>query len=310
MPPVHLNSSLITFRSPSFTESTIPLHSSSYIQFVSDLELKPMATLEVKLIQAHALTNKDLIGKSDPFGKLYIGPERSKTQTSKIIDNDLNPIWNEHFEFVVEDTSTQHLTVEIYDDDGLQAAELIGCAQVKLNELEPGKVKDEWLTLVENLETPKEDENQGKVRVELLYCPNGVKQMFLKDDGENGDVVDKKKRLVIRGVLSVTVISAEDLPPADLSGKADPFVVVNQNLNPSWNETFDFVVEDGLRDMLIANIWDHDTFGKDYMGKCILTLTRVLLEGEYEDSFQVESPKSGKLNLNLKWSAQPIQRKS
>ncbi|KAL4571441.1 hypothetical protein LXL04_018200 [Taraxacum kok-saghyz] len=292
----------------------------------SDLELKPMATLEVKLIQGHALTNKDLIGKSDPYAKMYLGPERGKTQSSKIIDNDLNPIWNEHFEFVVEDTSTQHLTVEIYDDDGLQASELIGCAQVKLDELEPGVVKDVWLKLVENLETPKEDEDQGHVRLELLYCPNGVREMFLKEDpgGENGDVLDKKKRIVIRGVLSVTVMSAEDLPPADLSGKADPFVVltmkktltkhktsvVYQNLNPTWNETFDFVVEDGIRDMLIANIWDHDTFGKDFMGRSIVTLTRVLLEGEYEGSFQIESPKSGKLNLNLKWSAQPVHRKS
>ncbi|KAL7590410.1 hypothetical protein Lser_V15G37952 [Lactuca serriola] len=282
-----------------------------------------MATLEVKLIQAHALTNKDLIGKSDPYAKMYIGPERGKTQSSKVIDNDLNPIWNEHFEFVVEDTSTQHLAVEIYDDDGLQASEVIGYAKVKLSELEPGQVKDVWLKLVENLEDPKENEDQGMVRLELLYCPNGVRALFLKD-GEHSEVVEKKKRLLIRGVLSVTVISAEDLPPADLSGKADPFVVltmrktltkhkttvVYQNLNPSWGETFDFVVEDGLRDMLIANIWDHDTFGKDFMGRCILTLTRVLLEGEYKDSFQVENAKSGKLELNLKWSAQPINRKS
>ena len=37
--------------------------------------------------------------------------------------------------------------------------------------------------------------------------------------------VTQKKRVVIaRGVLSVTVISAEDLPPADLMGKANPFV--------------------------------------------------------------------------------------
>lgn len=38
--------------------------------------------------------------------------------------------------------------------------------------------------------------------------------------------------------------------------------VVNENLNPIWNQTFDFVVEDGLHDMLILEVWDHDTFGK------------------------------------------------
>lgn len=40
------------------------------------------------------------------------------------------------------------------------------------------------------------------------------------------------------------------------------FQVVNESLNPIWNQTFDFVVEDGLHDMLIAEVWDHDTFGK------------------------------------------------
>jgi len=40
------------------------------------------------------------------------------------------------------------------------------------------------------------------------------------------------------------------------------FQVVNETLNPVWNQTFDFVVEDGLHDMLIVELWDHDTFGK------------------------------------------------
>lgn len=249
----------------------------------------------MKLIQAQGLINKDLIGKSDPFAKLYIRPLHSRMKTSKVIDNDLNPVWNEHFEFIVEDTSTQHLTIKIYDDDGLQASELLGCAQVKLSELEAGKVKDVWLKLVTDLDVHRDNKDRGKVHLEILYCPYGLENGFinpfsssfamtslekvLKDGSgvENGDLANNKKRTVIvRGVLSVTVISAEDLPPADLMGKADPFVVltmkktgtknktrvVNENLNPIWNQTFDFVVEDGLHDMLIAEVWDHDTFGK------------------------------------------------
>jgi len=37
---------------------------------------------------------------------------------------------------------------------------------------------------------------------------------------------------------------------------------VNNSLNPVWNQTFDFVVEDGLHDMLLVEVYDHDTFGK------------------------------------------------
>ncbi|XP_057968934.1 synaptotagmin-5-like [Malania oleifera] len=305
----------------------------------SDLELKPVGTLEVKLVQAKELTNKDIIGKSDPFAVLYIRPLRDRMKTSKTINNQLNPVWNEHFEFIVEDLSTQHLVVKIYDDEGLQAAELIGCAQIRLSELEPGKVKDVWLKLVKDLEVQRDNKNRGQVHLELLYCPFGMDNGFVNPfvssfssmtslekviksevDGTEG----KRREVIVRGVLSVTVISAEDLPVMDLMGKADPYVtltmkksetrnktrVVNECLNPVWNQTFDFVVEDGLHEMLILEVWDHDTFGKDHMGRCILTLTRVILEGEYKDSFQLDGAKSGKLNLRLKWMPQPIYRDS
>ncbi|KAL6974091.1 Synaptotagmin-5 [Sarracenia purpurea var. burkii] len=313
----------------------------------SDLELKPVGVLEVKLVQAKELTNKDIIGKSDPFSVLYIRPLRDRMKTSKTINNELNPLWNEHFEFIVEDASTQQLVVKVYDDEGLQAAEFIGCAQIPLKELEPGKVKDVWLKLVKDLEVQRDNKNRGQVHLELLYCPYGTENELTnpfassfsmttlekvlkngvegKEAAENG--TDKKLRrreVIVRGVLSVTAISAEDLAPADLMGKADPYVVltmkktetknktrvVNDSLNPVWNQTFDFVVEDGLHDMLIVEVWDHDTFGKDYMGRCILTLTRVILEGQYEDSFQLDGTKSGKLNLRLKWSPRPIYRDS
>ncbi|KAL0812559.1 hypothetical protein Bca101_069002 [Brassica carinata] len=306
----------------------------------SDLELKPVGMLEVKLVQAKNLTNKDLVGKSDPFAKMFIRPLREKTQRSKTINNDLNPIWNEHFEFVVEDASTQHLVVRVYDDEGVQASELLGCAQIRICELEPGKVKDVWLKLVKDLEIQRDNKNRGEVHLELLYVPfgagNGVNpftsssmtslEKVLKND--TADEVNassrKRKDVIVRGVLSVTVISAEEIPIQDLMGKADPFVVlsmkksgaksktrvVNDSLNPVWNQTFDFVVEDGLHDMLVLEVWDHDTFGKDYIGRCILTLTRVIMEEEYTDWFELDESKAGKLQLHLKWLAQSIYRDS
>ncbi|KAL6646514.1 hypothetical protein ACP70R_018122 [Stipagrostis hirtigluma subsp. patula] len=282
----------------------------------SDLELRPVGLLEVKLVEARDLKNKDLVGKSDPFAVLYIRPLREKTKRSKTINNDLNPIWNEHYEFVVEDISTQHLTVKIYDDEGLQPSEIIGCARVDLADLQPGKVKDLWLDLVKDLEIQRDTKPRGQVHLELLYYPydrhEGDSNPFagqiqltslekvLKTE-PNGYDVNQRKNVIMRGVLSVTVISGEDLPPMDIG-------VVTDTLNPIWNQTFDFVVEDALHDLLMVEVWDHDTFGKDYVGRCILTLTRVLLEGEFQDTFVLQGAKSGKLNLHLKWTAQPIYR--
>ncbi|KAL4180153.1 hypothetical protein AMTRI_Chr13g123800 [Amborella trichopoda] len=316
----------------------------------SDLEMKPVGILEVKLVQAKDLTNKDIIGKSDPFAIVYVRPLRDRTKTSKTINNELHPIWNEHYEFIVEDVSTQYVTVKIYDDEGLQPPELIGCAQFPLKDLQPGKVKDVWLKLVKDLEVQRDTKYRGQVHLELLYIPfgmaNGFTNPFAKamfsmtslekamksgtDGNENTDLekkatsLQRKRDVIVRGVLSVTVIGAEDLPQMDLMGKADPYVVlhmkkadikyktrvVNETLNPGWNQTFDFVVEDGLHDMLLLVVYDHDTFGKDFIGRCILTLTRVIIEVEYEDSFPLEGAKSGCLNLRLKWTPQPIYRDS
>ncbi|CAI9100874.1 OLC1v1038061C2 [Oldenlandia corymbosa var. corymbosa] len=224
----------------------------------SDLELKAVGTLEVKLVQAKELTNKDLIGKSDPFAELYVRPIRSRMKKSRTINNQLNPVWNEHFEFIIEDASTQHLVVKIYDEEGVQSAELIGCAQIYLKDLEPGKVKDVWLKLVKDLEIQRDNKNRGQVHLELLYCPYGMKNGFtnpfaktvsmtslekvLKSGGEgeiteNGGEAKRKKDVIIRGVLSVTVISADDLAPADLMGKADPYVVLTMKKTETKNKT-------------------------------------------------------------------------
>lgn len=64
---------------------------------------------------------------------------------------------------MVEDTSTQRLTVKIYDDEGLQASELIGCARVDLSDLQPGKVKEVWLDLVKDLEIQRDKKRRGQV---------------------------------------------------------------------------------------------------------------------------------------------------
>lgn len=100
-------------------------------------------------------------------------------------NNDLNPVWNEHFQFVVEDPLTQNLVVKIYDDEGLQSSELIGCGRVSLNELELCKVKNVWLDLVKDLELQRDQKYRGQVRtissfsfmdlMPVLFCFNQVK---------------------------------------------------------------------------------------------------------------------------------------
>ncbi|KAL8130007.1 hypothetical protein V2J09_019162 [Rumex salicifolius] len=309
----------------------------------SNLELKPTGILEVKLVEAKELSNKDLIGKSDPYAVLFVRPLRTRTKKSKTINNELNPIWNESFEFVVEDPSTQHLTVRVFDDEGLQPAEHIGSAQLLLKDLEPGKVKIVWLKLVKDLEFQRDAKNRGQVHLELFYCPFGMSNELVKDytpdlhltglekalneENDGMDAADierqyaqRKRHIIIRGVLSVTVISAEDLPAMDFMGKSDPYVVLtlkksgtvfntrvlNETLNPVWNQTFDFLVEDGLHELLMLELYDHDTIGKNFIGRCSMTLTRVLLEGEFLDTFPLDKTDSGKAQVS--YARSPLRK--
>lgn len=59
---------------------------------------------KVHLIEAKNLINVDSIGLSDPFCELRIVDE---VHVSKVVENNLNPKFDEQFEFLVDDTTTQ-----------------------------------------------------------------------------------------------------------------------------------------------------------------------------------------------------------
>lgn len=65
------------------------------------------------IASARDLKNKDTLGKSDPYFKLYCGA--SYVYKSEVIDNNLNPIWKEAAFFPPPNTSS--LTLKIFDDD-------------------------------------------------------------------------------------------------------------------------------------------------------------------------------------------------
>ena len=53
----------------------------------------------------------EMIGKSDPYVVVHIRP-LFKLKT-KVIENNLNPIWDQTFEMIAEDKETQSLILEV-----------------------------------------------------------------------------------------------------------------------------------------------------------------------------------------------------
>ncbi|KAK4411327.1 Synaptotagmin-5 [Sesamum angolense] len=98
----------------------------------SELELKPVGKLTVTVIRAKDLKNMELIGKSDPYVVVHIRP-LFKVKT-KVIDNNLNPVWNQTFDLIAEDKETQSLILEVFDQDIGQDKRL-GIAKLPLIEV-------------------------------------------------------------------------------------------------------------------------------------------------------------------------------
>lgn len=78
----------------------------------SELELKPQGKVAVTIVKANNLKNMEMIGKSDPYAVVHIKP-LFKVKTN-VVDNNLNPVWNQTFELIAEDKETQSLIFEVY----------------------------------------------------------------------------------------------------------------------------------------------------------------------------------------------------
>ncbi|MCO5588468.1 hypothetical protein L7F22_042424 [Adiantum nelumboides] len=86
-------------------------------------------------------------------------------------NNNLRPIWNETFKFEVEDLPTQSLFIKVLDDDGVQEAELLGCARFELKNLQPGQLRDLWIPLSKDFQFGPKSSNKyrGEIHLELCY---------------------------------------------------------------------------------------------------------------------------------------------
>lgn len=69
----------------------------------------------MKLIKAMNLKKKDLLGASDPYVKLKLTEDKLPSKKSTVKHKNLNPEWNEEYNFVVKDPQSQALEFIVYD---------------------------------------------------------------------------------------------------------------------------------------------------------------------------------------------------
>ncbi|GAB4838900.1 hypothetical protein Ancab_028434 [Ancistrocladus abbreviatus] len=132
----------------------------------SDLELKPQGKLIVIVVKASDLKSMEIIRKSNPYVVLHVRA-LFKVKT-KVVDDNLNPVWNETFELIAEDKETQSLIIEVFDEDIRQDKKL-GITKLPLVDLEEEKEKVIELRLFPSLDVTKVKDKKDRGTITMKY---------------------------------------------------------------------------------------------------------------------------------------------
>jgi len=120
--------------------------------------------LKVTIVEARNLPAADANGKSDPYVQLLRthGLDHAAVKT-KVVKKNLNPVWNETFEFSTS-YKLHNLKFKVFDHDTFSADELLGNLKVPMDLLRDGKLHDEWFPLLSKNLTPA-----GELHLKIQY---------------------------------------------------------------------------------------------------------------------------------------------
>ncbi|XP_052329582.1 extended synaptotagmin-1-like isoform X21 [Oncorhynchus keta] len=121
------------------------------------------------------------------------------------------------------------------------------------------------------------------------------------------------------GVLRIHVLEAQDLVAMDKlmgglkKGKSDPYVKINigvvkfkshvikENLNPTWNEMFETVLNPQAGQEVQVELYDKDMDADDFLGRFMMRLSDVISSQYTDQWYTLNDVKSGRLHLVLEW---------
>lgn len=163
----------------------------------SDLQYPiPEGVLRVKVVEAKDLLAKDVgfvkKGKSDPYLILRIGAQTFRT---KVINNNLNPEWNETFEAFVDNSEGQQIEAVVYDEDTSSKDSKIGAVGTDIASTVKTGYRDMWL--------PLEGVKQGRLHLQMSWFTLSSSPLDLAPPLENSLSV---VALIVKPIL------ASDLP--------------------------------------------------------------------------------------------------
>ncbi|XP_059031467.1 multiple C2 and transmembrane domain-containing protein 1 isoform X2 [Mustela lutreola] len=243
--------------------------------------------VSITLIEGRDLKAMDSNGLSDPYVKFRLGHQKYK---SKIMPKTLNPQWREQFDFHLYEERGGIIDITAWDKDAGKRDDFIGRCQVDLSSLSREQTHKLELQL---------EEGEGHLVLLVTLTASATVSISdlsvhsLEDQKEREEILRRYSPLRIFhnlkdvGFLQVKVIRAEGLMVADVTGKSDPFCVVElnndrllthtvyKNLNPEWNKIFTFNIKD-IHSVLEVTVYDEDRDrSADFLGKVAIPLLSI-----------------------------------
>ncbi|XP_017905522.1 PREDICTED: multiple C2 and transmembrane domain-containing protein 1 isoform X4 [Capra hircus] len=240
--------------------------------------------VSITLIEGRDLKAMDSNGLSDPYVKFRLGHQKYK---SKIMPKTLNPQWREQFDFHLYEERGGIIDITAWDKDAGKRDDFIGRCQIDLSALSREQTHKLELQL---------EEGEGHLVLLVTLTASATVSISdlsvnsLEDQKEREEILKRYSPLRIFhnlkdvGFLQVKVIRAEGLMAADVTGKSDPFCVVElnndrllthtvyKNLNPEWNKVFTFNIKD-IHSVLEVTVYDEDRDrSADFLGKVAIPL--------------------------------------
>lgn len=278
---------------------------------------KPVGMLHVKVVRATNLKKKDMMGKADPYVKLKLTGEKLPSKKTTVKQSNLNPEWNEEFNFVVKDPESQVLDLSVYDWEKVGSHEKMGMQAYHLKELTPSETKSITLNLLKTLD-PDDAQNlkaRGQITIEMTYNPFKEDEN-LPDDNEDG-VVEKAPEGTPAGggLLIVRVIEAEDVEGKHhtnpyvrllLKGEEKKTKPIKKNRDPRWDQEFEFTLEEPpVNDKLHVEVMSKGSglalHSRETLGYVDINLSDVVHNKRINEKYHLIDSKNGKVQIELLW---------
>lgn len=254
--------------------------------------------LHLRIIEADNIPKMDLIGKADPFVKVFLTESKDSDKT-EYISKTYTPKWNKEMHLRVISVA-EWAKFELRDHDAGGKHDLIGTFQRKIKDFQPGMVVDEWI----NVEKAKGVKKQARVHMvsHLSYeemCPfYQLPFQFLK--------------------VCVNIQGIRGLAKANRSDPLNPYILIGLGIcpmlrfktkelrgtnDPVWNEDIPIELTNPATDVLCLTLRDKTTSGEIDAATLSLVLNQyqlfMIYDNEYDMLASNNLKSGGKIKLKI-----------